>query len=451
MDSSGKLEQRPAWTRERISAALGESLVRLIATIAKHAHAENAAIYLAGGVVRDLVLQRENTDLDFVLEGDAIAFANKLARIYGGETERHIPFGTAKWKLDSAAINNLSLGSGAIPAQIDFATARTEEYLAPAALPVVEPGLIAQDLLRRDFTVNALALRIEAESCPWDMLNPGKGYSDILGKKIRVLHDRSFIDDPTRMFRAFRFASRFGFAIESGTAEILREAIPVIQRLSGERIRHELDLILREEHPERIIADLSALDIFAQIHAAFRISARSAEQFQRLREHMPKLRGNADETARLGWHLLFSGIAEDDALLICARLGLTGELSSSIAGFARLLEKLGWLGAPASKASAITRFLDGISATALRAALICNIDKHSAKERLELYLADWRHRRSAIDGNELIRAGLAPGPIYREILDKLRDAWIDGEIESQDQEHELFLKLVKEAQAWYRG
>ncbi len=446
MGSSGKLEQRPAWTRERISKALGESAVRLIAAIAKHAHAENVAIYLAGGVVRDLVLERENTDLDFVLEGDAIAFAYNLARIYGGETERHIPFGTAKWKLDSVAINNLSLGSGVTPVQVDFATARTEEYHAPAALPVVEPGLIAQDLRRRDFTVNALALRIEAGAYPWQMLDPTNGYSDILGKKIRVLHDRSFIDDPTRIFRTFRFASRFGFTLESGTEEILRKAIPVIQRLSGERIRHELDLILREEYPERIIANLSALNIFAQIHDSFRISVRSSELFKRLREHMPQIPGNADDIAHLGWHLLFSNIAEDDALLICARLDLTADLSSSIAGFARLMAKVDWLGAPASKASAITRFLDGISATALRAGLICAIDDRSVKERMELYTVDWRHRRTTIDGNELIRTGLTPGPIYREILDKLRGAWIDGEIESQDQERELFLKMVKEAQ-----
>ncbi len=446
MGSSGKLEQRPAWTRERISEALGESGVRLIVTIAKHAHQEKVAIYLAGGVVRDLVLERENLDLDFVLEGDAIAFACKLARIYGGETERHIPFRTTKWKLDSAAIKNLSLESGEIPAQIDFATARMEEYRAPAALPAVEPGLIAQDLLRRDFSVNALALRIEAGSCPWDMLDPSDGYSDILRKQIRVLHDQSFIDDPTRIFRAFRFASRFGFTIESSTADSLREAIPVIQRLSGERIRHELDLIFREEYPERIIANLSALGIFAQIHSSFRISMRMVEQFKRLREDKPPMRGSSDDSARVGWLLLFSDIAEDDALLICARLDLTRELTSSIVGFTRLLAKVDWLGAPGTKASAITRFLDGISATALRAALICNIDERSVKERMELYMADWRHRQPTIDGNALIRAGLRPGPIYREILDKLRSAWIDGEIESEDQERELFLKMVKEAQ-----
>ena len=446
MGSSGNFDQRPAWSRERISEALGESAVRLIATIVEHAHAENVEIYLVGGVVRDMVLERRNLDLDFVLAGDAIAFADKLAQVYGGKTERHIAFGTAKWKLDSAAFYNLSLGSGAIPAQVDFATARTEAYRAPAALPAVEPASIAGDLRRRDFTINALALRIEAGSCAWELLDPGNGNSDILGKKIRVLHDRSFIDDPTRIFRAYRFASRFTFTIESGTAAILREAIPVIQRLSGERIRHELDLILREAYPERIIADLSALDIFAQIHHSFRINRRSAEQFRRLREHMPKLRGGSDDVARLGWHLLFSSIAESDALLICARLDLTRELSSSIAGFTRLLASVDWLGAPANKASAITRFLDGISDTALRAALICCIDDGAVKKRMALYREDWRHRRTTIDGKDLIRAGLTPGPIYREILDKLRSAWIDGEIETEDQERELFLKMVNKVE-----
>lgn len=445
MGSTGITDQNPAWTRERIAEALGESAVRLISIIAKHAQAENAAIYLAGGVVRDLVLERKNTDLDFVIEGDALAFAHELARIYGGETERHSAFGTAKWKLDGAALNNLCLGSGTTREQIDFATARTETYFAPAALPKVEPGLIAQDLLRRDFTVNALALRIGARSRPWELLDPSRGCQDILNKKIRVLHESSFVDDPTRIFRAIRFASRFDFTIEPGTGDKLREAIPGIQLLSGERIRHELDLILREEYPERIISDLSALDIFAQIHEAFRISARLPEQFQRLREHMSGQGGDADEAAVLGWHLLFFGIAEDSARLICARLSLAGQLSSSIVGFARLLAKLDWLGAPASRASEVAGFLDGLLETALRAGLICNSDEHEVKERLERYLNDWRQCRTTIDGKELIRAGLTPGPIFREILDRLRDAWIDGEIESQDQERDLFLKLVKEA------
>lgn len=446
MCTSGASDQSLSWTRERISKALGQASARLIESIAKHAHADGISICLAGGVVRDLLMERENKDLDFLLEGDAIAFACKLARIYGGETERHIPFGTAKWKLDSAAMGRLSAGSQTTPQQIDFTTARTETYSAPAALPAVKPASIRQDLGRRDFTLNALALHIQAGSCPWNLLDPSNGYGDINGKQIRVLHERSFIDDPTRIFRAFRFACRFGFTIESGTAAVLREAIPMIRRLSGERIRHELDLILREAYPERIMADLSALDIFTQVHDAFRISARSGEQFQRLRQNMPQAGGNADELAQLGWHLLFSGIAENDAPFIAARLGLTSELSNSIAGFARLMAKADWLGAPATKASAITRFLDGISASAWRAGLICKYGDHTFKERMDLYMTDWRHRRTSFDGSALRRAGLAPGPIYREILDKLRNAWIDGEVESGEQERELFLKLVKEAE-----
>ncbi len=446
MCSASKLAQRPAWTREQIAGALGESAVRLIATIAEQAHAQDSSIYLAGGVVRDLALGRDNLDLDFVLEGDAIALVDRLARIYGGETERHIPFATAKWQLDSAAIDNLSLGSGAIPAQIDFASARTEEYLAPAALPRVKPGSILEDLRRRDFTINALALRIEAGSSPWQLLDPRNGYSDIIGKKIRILHERSFIDDPTRIFRALRFASRFDFTIESATAELLQEALPVIERLSGERIRHELDLILREEYPERIIAELSALGVFARIHASFRISARTLRQFKRLRAHMRKTPGNSNDMARLGWHLLFAGIAEEDALLICARLNLTQALSTSIAGFARLLSKVEWLGCSATKASAITRFLGGIPESAIRAALICDGDEYAVKERLGSYLVDWRHRRATIDGVDLIRAGLEPGPIFREILDSLRSAWIDGEIKTAEQEQELFLKILKEVE-----
>ena len=445
MGNSAISDERPAWTPERITKALGESVAGLIATIAGQAHAENIPIFLAGGVVRDLVLGRKILDLDFVLEGDAIAFADTLSRIFGGAVDRHLPFGTAKWKLDRAAINKLSVTRGEIPAQIDFASARTEKYLAPAALPVVEPGSILQDLQRRDFTVNALALRITAGSRPWQVFDPYNGYSDIIGQKLRVLHDRSFIDDPTRIFRANRFSSRFGFTIESGTEILLREAIPVIQRLSGERIRNELELTLREAYPEQIVTDLRALNIFSTVHDSFRVSAQLPDRFKRSREQARIMSGDSDDMARLNWHLLFAGIAENDVVLICTRLCLTQELSKSIAGFARLISRVDWLGSAATKASQITFFLDGMSETALRAGLIWTVDEHAVAERIGSYMEDWRYRRSTVDGNELIRAGLEPGPIFRDILDRLRSGWIDGEIMSQDQERELFLKMVKDA------
>ncbi len=470
MGNKASLRPRPSWARQCIAAALGEAAVQLIETIANHAHAEGLAIYLVGGVVRDLALGRTNLDLDFVLEGDAIAFSAKLARRYGGDSEKHIPFGTAKWQLDSAAIDKLGLGSGQIPAQIDFATARTENYLAPATLPTVKPGTILEDLRRRDFTVNALALdtsiqkdepneeqdkeRDKDERRPWQLLDVTDGYSDILGKRIRILHAGSFIDDPTRIFRACRFASRFDFAIEAVTAQRMREAIPLIQRLSGERVRHELDLILREEYPERIILELRALGIFTRIHDTFRVCKRLDKPFERLREYKRKHGAQVDEVACIGWHLLFlclssmtsqSSEQEANALMVCARLNLRQDLSKSILGYTRLLAKLDWIGARASKNSAITRFLDGIPENAMQAALICNVEQGIAIQRLECYLSDWRHRRSAIDGKDLLRAGLQPGPVFRDILHKLRSAWIDGEVETPAQERELFLKLVQEA------
>lgn len=443
--SGGEAHASPSWTREQIAAALGEPAARLIATIAEHAQKNGITLYLTGGVVRDLTLGRNNADLDFVLESDAIAFAGELARRYGGFTEAHKAFGTAKWKLDRAAIANLCLDSGKLPAQIDFATARRERYAAPAALPSVQPGTILQDMLRRDFTINALALRIEAGTQPWPTLDPTNGRRDIIGKRIRILHARSFIDDPTRLFRAIRFAQRLAFSIETDSAALMPAALPLIQRLSGERIRHELDLILQEAYPERMLAALSALGVLAQIHDSLRIGKRTEEVFSHLRQHTSDAPGQRAERARLGWHLLFTQVAPADAPHITARLNLTQELSNSILGYTRLLAKIACIGASACKASAIARFLDGIAEPAIRAALLCVAEDRSVKERLGTYRTDWRQRRSTIDGNMLKRAGLQPGPVYREILDKLRDAWIDGDIVSQQQERALLQKLVQEA------
>ncbi|UCF70433.1 MAG: CCA tRNA nucleotidyltransferase [candidate division WOR-3 bacterium] len=206
--------------------------------------------YLVGGYVRDSTLGRESIDIDVVVEGDAIAAARKLNEKIKGKIVAYAEFGTA-----SISVDNL---------RVDLASARTEKYKSPAHLPHVFPSTIVEDLNRRDFTINAIAMSISRENFG-EIFDPFEGLADIKRKLIRILHRNSFIDDPTRIFRALRYKNRFGFKLEEDTERLMREAVKegMVKRLSGQRILNELNLIFAEDSYGETVNDLSYYGIFA--------------------------------------------------------------------------------------------------------------------------------------------------------------------------------------------
>src|SRR6185295_10740104 len=201
----------------------------------------SVSVYAVGGFVRDLLLGRPNVDIDLVVEGDAIAFARAFAKENGGRAKVHERFGTAAVVFPDEF-------------KLDVAMARTEYYKHPSALPTVQPSSIKEDLFRRDFTINALALRLNADRFG-ELIDFYGGQRDLKERTIRVLHSRSFIDDPTRVFRAVRFEYRFGFRLGKETLTLIRDAVELglFHRLSGTRLLEELILLLSEENPRRII------------------------------------------------------------------------------------------------------------------------------------------------------------------------------------------------------
>ncbi|MDO9515226.1 MAG: hypothetical protein Q7J01_03885 [Syntrophales bacterium] len=209
--------------------------------------------YAVGGLVRDLFLQRKTLDVDVVIEGDGIAFASRFSADHGAHLTIYKRFKTA----------NLVFPDGF---KVDVATARTEVYDRPAALPLVSPGSIQDDLFRRDFSVNTLAACLNP-GCFGDLLDPFRAMDDIEDKLIRVLHGKSFIDDPTRIFRAARFEKRFDFRIEDSTGALIRDAVSdgLIERLSGYRIASELRLILEEEDPLPIVGRLEEFGVLSPV------------------------------------------------------------------------------------------------------------------------------------------------------------------------------------------
>ena len=224
--------------------------------------------YLVGGFVRDLMLKQPNLDLDIVVEEDAIRVAEAMGNRWNGTLQVHPQFGTA-----TVTPTNQNLP------KIDFVTARRETYESPGALPIVARGTITDDLYRRDFSINALAMRLDTKAFGTIVDKTG-GLEDLEKGIIRVLHKRSFVEDPTRIFRACRYAGRYGFRIADSDIVLMREALPVLGELSGERIRNEIDRILLEENAPRIMGQLTEFGVYNTIFAGWQIPPSFVSDFQ---------------------------------------------------------------------------------------------------------------------------------------------------------------------------
>ncbi|MBU2221580.1 MAG: hypothetical protein KJ722_03075, partial [Candidatus Omnitrophica bacterium] len=228
---------------EKFSAEVRE----LIAVLRRLAGELDYNAYLVGGCVRDLLLGMKNLDLDIVIEGDGIAFAEKLSAHLGVKVVFHRRFGTATCFIHSHL-------------KLDIATCRREFYPEPGHLPVVSAGLLKDDLFRRDFTINAMAISISDPGFGRfiDLFN---GRSDLNNKKIRILHNLSFVDDPTRILRAVRFEQRYGFRLETATLSLLKKAcqMALLEKIQAQRIRDEIVLILKEDDPLKPLKRLKQL------------------------------------------------------------------------------------------------------------------------------------------------------------------------------------------------
>ena len=424
---------------ERMAEAFTPAVYRLIELIVNEARNRDQAIYLAGGMPRDLLLRRRTQDLDFVLEGDAIGFARSLSRQFGGRVEAHTPFGTAKWLLDGAAIVG---HDGALPAHIDFAMARKERYEYPAALPTVSRGCLEDDLERRDFSINAMALKSASNTMDLALIDPHGGTQDLARRQIRVLHAGSFRDDPTRLFRAIRFATRFGFELEAATAAQLRESKDFIALLSGERIRNEIAASFKECQPERVLRALDERGLLLESAAQFRIGCRIEDLFHRTRRETPPWRQDGIACQKLHWILLFDGIDAADAERICDRLALNAALTKAILAYARLSAVAPKLEGSDMRPSQITRRLRSVDADSIHALWLGFEEGSAGRTRIGRFMLDWRFRRATIDGACLKRRGLPAGPRYAAILNRLRDAWLDGEIGSETEERALLHDML---------
>lgn len=391
----------------------------LLSNIADLAASLDMPCYVVGGFVRDLLLQKPVNDLDVIVEGDAIKLGKKLVEVYGGKLTTHFKFNTAIWHLpDSTDF-------------VDLITARKETYEKPGALPTVTPSTMEDDLRRRDFTINAMALRLDGEGFG-EILDPLKGQTDLERGVIRVLHPNSFIDDPTRIFRAIRYEARYGFSMDEETSGLVNaEALKVLHLLSGERIRHELDLILDEDESSKMMLRIVVLDVLSAIHPKM---PEFNQDYADFLEMDVRLDVQADRRT-MGYILWFMDLSEEDVILLANRLDFTNELTLAVWAGAQLKRSLIHL--VGARPSEWTYALEKLPLLSIYVVYLV-----SRENDLLSYISLWRHVKPQTTGNDLKAKGLLPGPRFSEILLRLRSAWLDGEVNNESQEKELLAKLL---------
>jgi len=369
---SAKIE--PERIAERLSALPG--LDRVVEA------AGETPVYLVGGAVRDLLLGRERTDLDIAVEGDAAALGRRL----GGEIRTHARFATATVHVDDV--------------ELDLATTRSETYPAPGALPAVRPASLSEDLARRDFTVNAMALPLAGEP---ELIDPHGGLRDLEGATLRVLHDRSFVDDPTRALRAARYAARYGLTLEAGTETLLRDAD--LDTVSRDRVEAELRKLAREPRSRR---GFELLDDWGLIE----LDRRSAELIDAV----------DGVVASEPW----AGVVDRDKAVLAAALGRGLDAARELAS-----------AQPASPSGAVelARGHDGVALALARALGADWIDR---------YVSEWRKVRLSIDGDDLLAAGIPEGAALGRGLAAAMRARLDGETSGAEDELRIALDAARE-------
>jgi tRNA nucleotidyltransferase (CCA-adding enzyme) len=448
---SGAAPPQTETLAQRMASALPEALLDWLRQAGVAADELGYRLYAVGGFVRDLLLGAPNSDIDLVVEGDAIRLAQALSERLGGRVRSHRRFGTAKWLVPDEL---RASSNGSLPNSLDFVTARTEFYEHPTALPTVERSTIKQDLHRRDFTINTLAVRLDPGH--WgELLDFYGGKKDLEDGIIRVLHSLSFVEDPTRILRAARFEQRFGFTIEPRTERLIADARDLLARVTGERIRHELELIMAETAPERVLCRLAALDVLDVLQPDLRCDAWLREKAQELRVQFAQ----AQEPGNLApphmalteadLHHLYMALATyrlPPAAMaeFLERFRIVKEYRDLIAEVAGLRTRLDWLAEKTMKPSEIVAMLDD-SSDAARLLLRIVTDSWLVRQRLDQYQRRLRHIKPMLVGDDLRHMGIVPGPAYREILWRLRAGRLNGQITSRAQEEALVAELRKPA------
>ncbi len=425
--------------RPALLQRLPDRVVGLLREIGQLGDERGCRVYVVGGVVRDLLLGHVTLDLDLTVEGDGVAFARLVADRYRAGLAVFERFATARLVFPDGL-------------KIDIATTRRESYALPGVLPTVQPASIEEDLYRRDFTINAIALQ----------LNPGQfgrlldaygGQSDLRARTIRVLHAGSFQDDPTRIFRAVRFEQRLKFRLERTTIRLLAQAAStnLIQQLSGPRLQNEILLLLGERDPARVMARLSQLTLLRFLHRRLSYTTNVKRVVTAVPKALTWWTGRFPDRGIDKPIVYFMALSSESSPAVMAtmirRLALSREQARKVSAGGkfvdRVLKRLADEGIV--RPSQVYRFLVDLPDEALVLALAKQMSLQQAailsrlKGQLVAYMKN-RTIKTALTGRDLQSMGLQPGPQYGTILGKLLDGRIDGTITTEADEHAFIQK-----------
>jgi tRNA nucleotidyltransferase (CCA-adding enzyme) len=422
-----------------IAKRLNPATITLLHDLGRVGDQLGLAVYAVGGFVRDLLLGVENLDMDVTVEGDGIFFAERFAVAHGCRVRSHHAFGTAV----------LIFPDGG---KVDVASTRLEYYESPGVLPTVERASLRHDLYRRDFTINTLALCINEER--FGLLTDFfGGRQDIQKRTVRVLHNLSFVEDPTRVFRAIRFEQRLGFPIASHTENLIRSAVRmnILEKVGGRRLFNELVLILKEKEPTGAIERMAALGLLPSIHPDLRLVQETARVVHEAAGVLTWYRLLYLDEACEPWQVyllaLCHGLRPEEFEETGRRLEIPGRMVTRV--FSRRRQALGMLDAlqrrirrgPEIRNSEIHDWFQGLPLEILLY-LAAAASQEAVKRYVSLYLTRLRLVRCSLDGTALRALGLMPGPDFGRIVERLLAARLNGEVSSDDEERALAAELI---------
>jgi tRNA nucleotidyltransferase (CCA-adding enzyme) len=424
---SYKAEQIQRLIRNRLPKRIQELLV-LLGQVADDLGVD---VFVVGGFVRDLLMNQTNLDLDIVVEGEGVVFAEKFAKSNGCRVRCHHKFGTAVIIFPDGF-------------KIDVASARMEYYLSPGALPDVEHASVKMDLSRRDFTINTLAISLNPTTYG-TLLDHYGGQRDIGDKALRVLHNLSFVEDPTRVFRAVRFEQRLGFKIGKQTGHLLNSAVRLglMEKVSGHRIFNELFLILNEPRPLPAVTRLARLDVLSQLHPALTSKvdySRSFDEARRTTDWYELLYTGHPCERWLCYFLVFTAVLDragvtalSERLQLIPRYNdmLIKQRSTALGVLKRLEGRHNGMRSPRS--SHLYRWFQPLS-TEILLFMMARTSRDLVRQWISHYITHLRDVQPLLTGHDLENMGIKPGPVYREILDNLLYARLDGRLASLEDE-----------------
>ncbi len=415
---------------------LPERVLDILSSVGQVAQELSFEAYVVGGSVRDLFLYRPMEDIDIVIEGDGIAFAKAYARRHHARIHTHRTFGTAVIIFPDGL-------------KVDVATARLEYYRSPAALPDVEMSSIKLDLFRRDFTINTLAIHLNPRKFG-QLIDFFFGQRDLKDKAIRVLHNLSFVEDPTRVFRALRFEQRFGFSIGKLTASLIDNAVKMdfFKRLSGRRVLTEIRLILEEENPTPAIMRMQDYDLLKVIHPSIVVNSELTDMLQAVKKVISWHDLLFIEAPYSRWMVYFMALIRHCDLAtsrkICDHMELVPRLARILCEerlqAQRCLNQMEQ--ELPEQHSELYRLLNGFR-TELILFMLAASQRKTVKKSIALYYNQFRNIELTIGGKDLIGLGIKPGPIFRRILEAVLEAKIDGKVQTFSDELGLARKLVQ--------